>query len=101
MRVLTRVAIAIAALALFPAIGAAQQPARQRPQAAAGQAQQRVERLTERLSTLRARQQELRGARGQMSEPGQRRAAVRAHRRGQLQIQRIQRQLRHLRRQIR
>ena len=101
MRMLTRVAIAVAALALFPAIGAAQQPARQPPQAAAAQARQRVERLTVRLSTLRARQQELRSARGQMSDAGQRRAAVRAHRHGQFQIQRIQRQLRHLRRQIR
>jgi hypothetical protein len=98
---LTRVAVAVAVLALFPAIGAAQQPARQRPQATAGQAQQRVERLTERLATLKASQQERRGTRGQMADPGQRRAAVRAHRRGQFQIQRIQRQLRHLRRQIR
>ena len=101
MRMLTRVAIAVTALALFPAIGAAQPPARQRPQAAASQLQQRVERLTVRLSVLRAKQQELRVSRGQVSDPGQRRAAVRAHRHGQLQIQRIQRQLRHLRRQNR
>jgi hypothetical protein len=122
MRILSRIAVAIAALALFPAIGAAQQPsrgggqgsgtmvrqgqqvrqaARQRPQLTGLQVQQRVDRITERLSILKARQQQLRAGRGQMSGPGQRRAAIRTRQRGQVQIQHLQRQLRLLRRQIR